>query len=63
MSSPLLKGHGLPSYEQITPELVRQDIPLLLKELEQQFTDLEQTLQSSLDSGAAISWEEVIGER
>jgi len=59
-SSPLLKGHGLPSYEQIKPELVLQDIPVLLRELEQQFTDLEQTLQSSLDSGAAISWEEVM---
>ena len=55
MASPLLKGHGLPTYEQIKPELVLQDIPVLLKELEQQFTELEQTLQSSLDRGAAIS--------
>ena len=68
-SSPLLKGHGLPSYEQITPELVRQDIPLLLKELEQQFTDLEQALRSRLDSDSFLGWEEVmqpmqrIGER
>ena len=68
-SSPLLKGHGLPSYEQITPELVRQDIPLLLKELEQQFTDLEEALRSRLDSDSFLGWEEVmqpmqrIGER
>ena len=68
-SSPLLKGHGLPSYEQITPELVRQDIPLLLKELEQQFTDLEEALRFRLDSDSFLCWEEVmepmqrIGER
>ena len=68
-SSPLLKGHGLPSYEQITPELIRQDIPLLLKELEQQFTDLEEALRSRLDSDSFLGWEEVmqpmqrIGER
>ena len=68
-SSPLLKGHGLPSYEQITPELVCQDIPLLLKELEQQFTDLEEALRSRLDSDSFLGWEEVmqpmqrIGER
>ena len=68
-SSPLLMGHGLPSYEQITPELVRQDIPLLLKELEQQFTDLEEALRSRLDSDSFLGWEEVmepmqrIGER
>ena len=69
MSSPLLEGHGLPCFEQITPDLVRQDIPVLLSQLEQQFTELETTLQSRLDSGASISWEEVmqpmqrIGER
>ena len=68
-SSPLLMGHGLPSYEEITPELVRQDIPLLLKELEQQFTDLEEALRSRLDSDSFLGWEEVmepmqrIGER
>ena len=55
MASPLLKGHGLPSFEEIKPELVLQDIPVLLKELEQQFTELEQTLQSRLDRGAPIS--------
>ena len=69
MPSPLLEGHGLPCFEQITPDLVRQDIPVLLHQLEQQFTELETTLQSRLDSGASISWEEVmqpmqrIGER
>ena len=69
MPSPLLEGHGLPCFEQITPDLVRQDIPVLLSQLEQQFTELETTLQSRLDSGASISWEEVmqpmqrIGER
>ena len=69
MSSPLLEGHGLPCFEQITPDLVQQDIPVLLAQLEQQFTELETTLQSRLDSGASISWDEVmqpmqrIGER
>ena len=69
MPSPLLEGHGLPCFEQITPDLVRQDIPVLLHQLEKQFTDLETTLKSRLDSGASISWEEVmqpmqrIGER
>ena len=69
MPSPLLEGHGLPCFEQITPDLVQQDIPVLLAQLEQQFTELETTLQSRLDSGASISWDEVmqpmqrIGER
>ena len=69
MPSALLEGHGLPCFEQITPDLVQQDIPVLLAQLEQQFTELETTLQSRLDSGASISWEEVmqpmqrIGER
>jgi oligopeptidase A len=69
MPSALLEGHGLPCFEQITPDLVQQDIPVLLAQLEQQFTELETTLQSRLDSGASISWDEVmqpmqrIGER
>ena len=69
MPSPLLEGHGLPCFEQITPDLVQQDIPVLLSQLEQQFTELETTLQSRLDCDASISWEEVmqpmqrIGER
>ena len=39
--SALLQGSGLPRFEEITPDLVRRDIPVLLADLEQDFSALE----------------------
>ena len=47
-ASPLLRGEGLPEFRSISPELVSQDIPVLLEQLDGAFSDLEQELQSAL---------------
>ena len=59
-TSALLQGTGLPRFEQVTPDLVRSDIPTLLQQLETAFSDLEQSLSSSLESGAPITWDSVM---
>ena len=67
--SPLLRGQGLPEFQAISPELVRQDIPVLLNELDQSFSALEQALESALAGPSRLSWTVVmqplqaIGER
>ena len=67
--SPLLRGEGLPEFRAISPELVRQDIPVLLHELDGSFSSLEQTLESALAGPSKLSWNQVmqplqaIGER
>lgn len=65
---PLLAGEGLPRFEAITPEQVRQGIPLLLSELHAELTALEQQLEARLAAieaeGAAaaspLGWDEVM---
>ena len=59
-TSALLQGTGLPRFEQVTPDLIRSDIPTLLQQLETAFSDLEQSLSSSLESGAPITWDSVM---
>ena len=68
-NSPLLQGQGLPQYASITPERVRQDIPVLLKNLEDEFSTLESELNTSIANGSPLLWSTVmaplqsIGER
>ena len=59
-TSALLQGAGLPRFEQVTPDLVRSDIPTLLQQLETEFTALERRLSTSLESGAPITWDSVM---
>ena len=67
--SPLLQGHGLPEYASITPDRVRQDIPVLLKNLEDEFSTLESELNTLISNGSQLRWSTVmtplqsIGER
>ena len=67
--SPLLRGEGLPEFRAISPELVTHDIPVLLEQLDQSFSELEQALESALAGPSKFSWDavmqplQVIGER
>ena len=59
-ASPLLQGEGLPLFQQISPELVSRDIPLLLQQLDEQFTALEATLQEQLNGSEPLRWDSVM---
>ena len=59
-ASALLKGEGLPLFQQITPELVTRDVPVLLQQLDAQFTALEDTLREQLNSAEPLSWAAVM---
>ena len=59
-ASALLKGEGLPLFQQITPELVSQDVPVLLQQLDTQFTTLEAALQEQLNGSEPLSWAAVM---
>ena len=59
-ASALLKGEGLPLFQQITPDMVGRDIPVLLKQLDEQFTALEHSLQQQLSSPEPLSWDSVM---
>ena len=67
--SPLLRGQGLPEFRAISPELVSTDIPVLLAQLDQDFSALEQALDKALAGPSKLSWDGVmqplqaIGER
>ncbi|MAR08109.1 MAG: peptidase M3 [Cyanobium sp. NAT70] len=68
-SSPLLKGKGLPEFRQIDPNNVETEIPVLLKDLESQFSNLEADLANALEKDLPLAWDSVmlplqrIGER
>ena len=56
----ILRGEGLPQFEAITPEAVREHIPGLLEELEAELAALESSLKQSLDGQQSLSWEAVM---
>ena len=58
--SPLLRGQGLPEFRAISPELVSSDIPVLLAQLDQDFTALEQALESTLTGPSKLAWHGVM---
>ena len=58
--SPLLRGQGLPEFRAISPELVSTDIPVLLAQLDQDFSALEQALDKALAGPSKLSWDGVI---
>ncbi|MBC1260125.1 M3 family metallopeptidase [Synechococcus sp. BSF8S] len=60
LSPPLLRGEGLPDFPAIKPEQVRQQIPLLLQELNAGLSDLEDGLNMTLGSGEPLGWSQVM---
>ena len=60
-SSPLLQGQGLPEFAAITSERVSQDIPVILKQVEQDFTAYERRLEAILDNQSSLDWATVMG--
>ena len=58
--SPLLKGEGIPTYEEITPIEVKESIPILLKRINQEFNNLEEKLTTSIKEHQSISWDAVM---
>ena len=56
----ILRGEGLPQFEAITPEAVREHIPGLMDSLEDQLGSLEAELSQKLDQGEPLDWNAVI---
>ncbi|MFZ9148844.1 MAG: M3 family metallopeptidase [Vulcanococcus sp.] len=56
----ILRGEGLPLFEAVTPEAVREHIPELIEELERELGALESSLEQSLAGQQALSWESVM---
>ena len=60
-SSPLLQGQGLPEFRAITADQVKQDIPVILKQVDEAFTTYERRLEAILNSETALDWSTVMG--
>ena len=58
--SPLLKGEGIPTYEEITPKEVKESIPILLKRVNLEFNNLEEKLTTSIKEDQSISWDTIM---
>ena len=59
--SPLLQGQGLPEFRAITADQVKQDIPVILKQVDEAFTTYERRLEAILNSETALDWSTVMG--
>ena len=58
--SALLKGQGLPAYDQITPSEISKNIPKLVKDLNEKLNKLEVQLDKKLTSNKFLNWEDVM---
>ena len=56
----LLKGEGLPDYDKITPNEITENIPKLIKELNEKLNKLEEELEKQLQTKSSLSWEDVM---
>ena len=56
----ILRGEGLPQFEAITPEAVREHIPGLMESLEAELGSLEAQLSERLAKGEPLDWNAVI---
>ena len=56
----ILRGEGLPIFEAITPEAVREHIPALLQQLEAELSAFESNLQQALNQQLQLSWDTVM---
>ena len=59
--SPLLQGQGLPEFRAITADQVKQDIPVILNQVDEAFTTYERRLEAILNSETALDWSTVMG--
>jgi oligopeptidase A len=57
---PLLQGEGLPPFEAITPDQVRDHIPALLDDLESELVAIEGRLEAALSESRPLGWHEVM---
>ena len=60
-SSPLLQGQGLPEFGAITCDRVKQDIPVILKQVDEAFTAYERRLEDILGSQTNFDLSTVMG--
>ena len=58
--SALLKGEGLPDYDKITPDEITENIPLLIKDLNERLNNLEKQLTQKLSTKNYLSWQDVM---
>ena len=58
--SALLKGEGLPDYDQITPSEITENIPILIEDLNEKLNKLEQQLDIKLSNQNCLDWEDVM---
>ena len=58
--SALLKGEGLPDYDKITPNEITENIPLLIKDLNERLNKLEEQLDQKLLTQNHLSWDDVM---
>ncbi len=58
--SPLLAGEGLPDFKEITSQEVEHSIPLLLDQLNNEFSALEADLKDKLVNSEVLTWDEVM---
>ena len=58
--SPLLKGEGLPDYDKINPEEITENIPRLIKDLNEKLNKLEEQLDRKLLIKKYLSWEDLM---
>ena len=54
--SAFLKGEGLPDYDQITPCEIKENIPILIQDLNERLNKLEQQLNQKLSVQNSLSW-------
>jgi len=58
--SALLKGEGLPDYVEITPNEITENIPRLIKDLNEKLNKLEEQLDQKFSNKNPLSWEDVM---
>ena len=58
--SPLLAGEGLPDFKNITFQEVESSIPVLLNQLNNEFSLLEADLEKKLRAKQILKWDQVL---
>ena len=56
----ILAGNGLPRYEEITSQQVKDHFPSLLKKLSEELNIFEKDLEKNLNEDKNLSWDEVM---
>ncbi len=58
--SPLLNGEGLPEFKAITPEVINNEIPLIITSLNNQFNSLEKSIKAKCTEKKHLVWDDVM---